>query len=477
LINDDNNNNNTQKRTEENNKYNTSYKGFLSTIIQPIFHNSNSNSNFNLQLLSRFLTLPFVFSSKRTISLIDQSIRGYLQFAQTQDEQVLELLPLEKFDEHYLPEEIEEEIIFPSNLSVPVTRKVTSSSSSSFSLPLTQRRSEEMPALVSNVDDDDDVFRNVKSKVNLHNQQQQPPIDSLQRTSDNKIVDKKRSVVYNYPAKEEKPEEALSSKRVTTTPLPKNADQSNIRKSFISSSSRVQSSRIVSSGGPELFPRNYGETTRQSTSSSSPTAAITTTAASSDSSKSHKSKVIAEDGGDDYGRNGNLQSERFTNTTKKMPELSTKTLSNIQPDYKTQMEGIAQTTKKIATPADDKPLNLSDISQSDQDDSIRLPMSRSNTMDTSFASITPPKTKIYGDDNNDNNDNSSSTIKPHKPTITINKLDVHIVGSTNTNVQRYALERSAESEDIHSHKLDFEDHQINTEILNKSYLWKYKVRL
>jgi hypothetical protein len=468
LINDDNNNNTstTQKRTEENNKYNTSYKGFLYTIIQPIFHNSNSNSNLQL---SHFLTLPFVFSSKRTISLIDQSVRGYLQFAQTQDEQVLELLPLEKVDEHYLPEEIEEEIIFPSNLSVPVTRKVTSSSS--FSLPLTQR-SEKMPALVSNVDDDDDVFRNVKSKVNLHNQQQ-PPIDSLQRTSDNKIVDKKRSVVYNYPAKEEKPAEAFSSKRVTTTPLPKNADQSNIRKSFISSSSGVQSSRIVSSGGPELFPRNYGETTRQSTSSSSPTAAITTTA-SSDSSKSHKSKVIAEDDGDDYSRNGNLQSERFTNTTKKMPELSTKTLSSIQPDSKIQMEGIAQTTKKIAIPADDKPLNLSDISQSDQDDSIRLPMSRSNTMDTSFASITPLKTKIYGDDDNNN---SSNTIKPHKPTITINKLDVHIVGSSNTNVQRSTLEHSAESEDIHSHKLDFEDHQINTEILNKSYLWKYKVRL
>jgi hypothetical protein len=508
-LNNDDNNNTTQKRTEENNKYNTSYKGFLSTIIQPIFHNSNSNPNLQL---SCFLTLPFVFSLKRTISLIDQSIRGYLQFAQTQDEQVLELLPLEKVDEYYFPEEIEEEIIFPSNLSVPVTRKVTSSSSS-FSLPLTQRRSEKMPALVSNVDDDD-VFRNVKSKVNLHNQQQ-PSIDSVERTSDNKIVHKKRSVVHNYPAKEEKPAEAFSSKRVTTTPLPKNADQSNIRKSFLSSSSKVQSSRIVSSEGPELFPRNYGETTRQSSSSSSSSSsppappsststnassgditstvklneskAATTTTASSESSKSHKLKVIAKDD-DDYSRNGNLQSERFTNTTKKMPELSTKTLSSIQPDSKTQIEGIAQTTKKIATPADDKPLNLSDISQSGQDDSIRLPMSRSNTMDTSFASITPSKTKIYGDDDDD--DNSRSTIKPHKltsqtsasdrshkPTITINKLDVHIVGSSNTNVQRSTLERSAESEDIRSHKLDFEDHQINTEILNKSYLWKYKVRL
>jgi hypothetical protein len=475
LNSDGNNNTNTQKRTEENNKYNTSYKGFLSTIIQPIFHNSNSNSNLQL---SRFLTLPFVFSSKRTVSLIDQSVRGYLQFAQTQDEQVLELLPLEKVDEHYLPEEIEEEIIFPSNLSVPVTRKVTSSSS--FSLPLTQRRSEKMPALVSNVDDnDDDVFRNVESKVNLHNQQ--PPIDSVQRTSDNKIVHKKRSVVYNYPANEEKPAEAFSSKRVTTTPLPKNADQSNIRKSFLSSSSKVQSSRIVSSEGPELFPRNYGETTRQSSSSSSSSSsppappsststnassgditstvklneskAATTTTASSESSKSHKLKVIAKDD-DDYSRNGNLQSERFTNITKKMPELSTKTSSSIQPD------------------------------------SIRLPpMSRSSTMNTSFTSITPSKTKIG--DNNQNNNNNISIIKPHKlssqisesdknykPTITINKLDVHVVGSINNNVLRSTIDRSTESVgDIHRHKLDFEDHQINTEILNKSYLWKYKVRL
>jgi hypothetical protein len=491
LNNDDNNNTNTQKRTEENNKYNTSYKDFLSTIIQPIFHNSNSNVQ-----LSRFLTLPFVFSLKRTISLIDQSIRGYFQFAQTQDEQVLELLPLEKVDEHYLPQEIEEEIIFPSNLSVPVTRKVTSSSS--FSLPLTQRRNGKMPALVSNVDDDDDVFRNVESKANLHNQQS--PIDSLQRTSDNKIVHKKRSVVYNYPAKEEKPAEAFRSKRVTTTPLSKNADQSNIRKSFLSSSGKEQSSRIVSSEGPELFPWNYGETRRQSSSSTNASPrditstvklneskAATTTTPSSDSNKSHKSKVIAEDDDDDYSRNDNLQCERFTDITKKMPELSTKTLSSIQPDSKTQIEGIAQTTIKNATRGDDKPLNLSDISQSGQDDSIRLPMSRSNTMDTSFASITPSKTRIHGDDDNNN---SSSTIKPHKltsqtsasdrshkPTITINKLDVHIVGGSNTNVQRSTLEHSAESEDIHGHKLDFEDHQINTEILNKSYLWKYKVRL
>jgi hypothetical protein len=515
-LNDEHNdNNNNQKRTEQN-KNNYTGNAFLSTtIIQPIFHNSNSNLP-----LSRFLTLPFDFSVMRTISLIDQSVKGYFQFGQTEirDEQVLEFLPLEKVDEeYYLPEEIEEEIIFPSNLSVPLTRKVTSSS---FSPAFTQR-SEKMPAFVSNAD----LLGNAQSKVNLRNQQQSPR-DSMQRTSDNKIVRRKRSVVEN-PSKEEKlpslrstnnrspkfttePEKypseklagAFSSK--TKTLLPKNADQSIIRKSsLLSSSSKVHSSRIVSSEGSQLFPRKYSETAKLSSSSSplinasskdtSSTMRLSESKAGavvSDSSKSAKSKVIAKDDAKDDSSNDNPQYEQYTNITKKMLEPSTKTFSGIQPDAKIQMEDTVQTTK-IATPAD-KSLNPSDItSQSAQDDSIRLSMSRTNTMSTSFASITPSKTKIDDENrNNNNSNNNNNIIKPHelpaqrsvsdrnhKPTITINKLDVHVIGSNNNNVQRAILSHSTESPDIHSHKLDFEDHQINTEILNKSYLWKYKVRL
>ncbi len=460
------------------------------------------------------------------------------------DEQILELSPLEKLDEYYLPEEIEEEIIFPSNLSVPLTRKVTSS----FSSPLTQR-TEKMPALASNADD---VFGNAQSKVNIRNQQS--PIDSLQRTGDTKIVHRKRSILYNnnnpleekkapppnlssnnsqspkfiaepekYPS--EKLKGAFSSKATTTRP-PMDADQSNIKKSSLLSSSKVHSDRIVSSEGSELFPRKHEPAKQSSSTINASSRDITpslglneskpaATTAASDSSKPPTSKVIAED---DNSSKANPQSEQLTNITKKILEPSTKSFNSMQPDAKIpierkgnnnnsalnhsgihdsdntniphikpiHIEGIAQTAK-IAIPPDDKSLNLSDISQSAQDDSSRLSMSRSNTMNTSFASITPSKTKI--DDHNRNN-NNSSIIKPHepsqtagvsdrshKPTITINKLDVHVVGSNNNNVQRYTLDDSPDSPDIHSHKLDFEDHQINTEILNKSYLWKYKVRL
>ena len=151
-------------------------------------------------------------------------------------------------------------------------------------------------------------------------------------------------------------------------------------------------------------------------------------------------------------------------------------------DKPIHIEDIVQ-SKEVKTPAD-KSLNLPNISQSAQDSTIGLMRSKDITNNASFAStITSSSSTTKIDDSRNN------IIKPYnlsrtsisdgkqKPTITINKLEVHVVGSNNNNVQRPMLNRSMKIADSRSHKLDFEDLQVNTETLNKSYLWKYKVRL
>jgi hypothetical protein len=115
------------------------------------------------------------------------------------------------------------------------------------------------------------------------------------------------------------------------------------------------------------------------------------------------------------------------------------------------------------------------------------------TMDTSMAlstttTTTAPKTSSNTTIDYNGNDN---IIKPYplpktnlsyrkpEPIVTINKLEVHVVGGSNNNtVQGARLNPSKKKiTDIHGRKLDFDDLQVNTETLNKSYLWKYKVRL
>ena len=190
-------NDNSQERREESNNNNaitSSSNSFLSTITQPIFHDSNSSLP-----LSRFLTSPFIFSG-RTISLIDQSVKGYFQFAhffKKNEEQVLDVLPLEKVDEYYFPGEIEEEIIVPSNFPGSLRRKVTSSSSS----PHLGERGEKMSSAtaVGDAASNADSFGKASSRVDIAQQQSQ--IDSPQYVS-KKVSHSEKSLV-NTSSKEE----------------------------------------------------------------------------------------------------------------------------------------------------------------------------------------------------------------------------------------------------------------------------------
>jgi hypothetical protein len=533
-------NDNSQERREENNNNNnaitSSSISFLSTIMQPIFHDSNSSLP-----LSRFLTSPFIFSG-RTISLIDQSVKGYFQLAhffKKNEEQVLDLLPLEKVDEYYFPGEIEEEIIVPSNFPGSLRRKITSSSHS----PHLGERAEKMSSAtaVGDAASKADSFGKALSRDDIGQQQSQ--IDSPQYVSEN-VSHRKKSLV-NTPSKEEnqsnlgsesnkqspkfitEPEKYPSEKLPTaftskTKNLPSAEDEHNIKKSSLTSI-KAHSGVIVSSEGTQLFPRKNSEPARLSSSSSS-SSSISASAyddsslglneskpAASKSSKSHKSKVIAKDDNNNKNDQGSL-SEQFTNIPNRILEPSSS--SSIQPNAKSpiksninndsplarlethgveesnsphhkpiHIEDIVQ-SKEVKTPAD-KSLNLPNISQSAQDSTIGLMRSKDITNNASFASMTASSSSTTKIDDTRNNiikpynlsRTSISDGKQKKPTITINKLEVHVVGSNNNNVQRPMLNRSMKIADSRSHKLDFEDLQVNTETLNKSYLWKYKVRL
>jgi hypothetical protein len=67
-------------------------------------------------------------------------------------------------------------------------------------------------------------------------------------------------------------------------------------------------------------------------------------------------------------------------------------------------------------------------------------------------------------------------------TLNINKLQLHIVGDSHKKVPTSMLDRSVEIVESRrrSHllpKLDFDDQvHVSIEELNKSYLWKYKVK-
>jgi hypothetical protein len=101
----------------------------LSEIMRPVFHNYNSNSHI-ATLSSSFLTSAFVFPIAESMHVIDESIRGYIQFSPLwkNNEQPLDFIPLEKLEDYY-PEEIEEEVILPyyaPNNPAAIQRKVTS---------------------------------------------------------------------------------------------------------------------------------------------------------------------------------------------------------------------------------------------------------------------------------------------------------------------------------------------------------------
>jgi hypothetical protein len=427
--------------------------------------------------------------------LIEQWIKGYIQFAQMQTHlQVLKFLPLEKVEEHYyLPQEIEEEIILSTDSSKSIRRKLTSSS------PPYSPQSAQKSETITEASNDKS-FASAPSKVDSQNHQRRPtghgknkPLQFI--TSSDEPPSEKLSSPFNFETKRFKKEKG---------------DRRHLNN--IQSSNKVRSGVIVSSEGlQQPFPTNISN--MKANKSKEP----------SDSRELNKSKLTPDD------ENKNSQSEQLSNITKTIserstnnkyaasnqegPEISTNNSSILLPNARSAIKRDSNKNSNLdssgthvgdnsVNPNDDKPLqididqtkgvatlagkslNISDISQPAQDGSLELMSSKRNSTmnNATFASITPSsKTKI--DDNEDDSkpyglSKLKISDRNQKATITINKLEVHVIGDNKNNVQRSVLDRSIESAaSRHGHKLDFEDHQVNTETLNKSYLWKYKVRL
>ena len=116
-------------REEEDDNVIDTRRSILSNIMGPIF--SDSNSHIDLLSSSSFLNPPFILRRK-SMRLIDESIKGYIQrllLTWKNKEQPLDFIPLEKAQEDYYPEEIEEEVIlshYASHVPASIQRKVTS---------------------------------------------------------------------------------------------------------------------------------------------------------------------------------------------------------------------------------------------------------------------------------------------------------------------------------------------------------------
>jgi hypothetical protein len=157
---------------------------------------------------------------------------------------------------------------------------------------------------------------------------------------------------------------------------------------------------------------------------------------------------------------------------------------NMSTDKRIQIDQALQ-TRKVAASAKGT-LNPSDTPQElRHDSSFESVSSKDTSKNTSIAPTKPLNINVDKDwDDIGPYGRSMANIsnKSQRPTITINKLEVHVIG--NNKAQRAIFNRSIESTEglhhLHHHNrdnFDLESRQVNTETLNKSYLWKYKVRL
>ena len=501
----DNDNNNTDTSGSNDSESGSSSSSFLLRIIQPIFQYSKLSTQ-----LPSYLNQPFVFSTN-PIFLLDQSMRGYIQLARQQKQMQLlvEFFPLEQVDEYYyyMPQEIEEEITLPPDSYAPIRRKLTVSSPSHPSQSV--QESEKMLGTITS-----------------NKQQPQQPtaykkVEHTQFTTpaDGSVAEKLPST-FNFKTNKFQGEGVKEERRITR----------NAR-----SSSNVDSGEVVSSSDnsnqqqqPSPMKSDRFVKSSYSFKSSSeyriPNIKVNEPKSFSDSKESSTSKKITPD----FENKTHSQTDQFPNIAKTISDGSIKRKydrpSHEVSENKSTMNstsGLLPSTKDAIrsdnnnknsnlnssriyvvenntnNPIGDKPIRFG-IGQTKKvtmsvDKSLKVsgtfPQSAKDNRpmnNPSFVSLRPSNTNNMDDFEHDGNkknyalSKSQMSDKSYKPTITINKLEVHVIGDNRNNIQSYPLDSPVEitRSSLYRHnKFSLGDDQINTESLNKSYLWKYKVRL
>jgi hypothetical protein len=519
-------------------------KSILSNIMRPVFSSSNSR----IALLSSSFLIPVFIFRRKSMRIIDESIKGYIQLLLIwkNNEQPLDFIPLEKVEEEdYYPEEIEEEVILPysaSNIPTAIQRKVTS-----YSSDLAQGTEVQAMDDNNNVEEENDDYYSSSKDLTKATLRKSAISDERTRYESSS---QKKSLKKNTAFREDddqssksEAESSTQSKRYSVsksiedfnsedvTPLGKNSsfkEKSPFKAhSDILHLNRKESTQLApgidlsenkkkvsSSPPPNEFPifsplKKQRESYEPPKISKSPSNDNENSSIGDRQSKMENYKLAKIQAGTKYTSQNRLTYEG--DKSKKIMAKSTK--ESIKHDFASpgqstsnyhdgrivsnkQDKSAATTTtidednnkSQIHTPTSAVNHREQKISSTIDSRKIHhvndvLPQEDSVTSSINFSNISKlrasrkPKTKTIFDavpSASDSSEKIAETDKLGAPTININKLDVTVVGDSSrssTNTVNPLME-IAESSDETSHYSS----EYDLESLNKSYLWKYKVK-
>jgi hypothetical protein len=515
----------------------------LPTITRPVFEHRKLNpplSSFIVDCVrSRF------FFSDRSIHLINQSLKGYIQFSEGWKRMIISLdfLPLEQMDEYYyLPEEIEEEIAIPSatpGSSYHDDREVVQRKIRSYSIPLKQgnetttrvapvRSFDNNNNLIANDDNNSNAsVRNYygtqrpassypspspsqkeqRSEISTH---QEDIFDSHQQRKSVETIEtpKKEHVSPSSKTKDKSPRLSTKLKAEYTDKVSSRALKS---KEKIADYSKVRSSdrarsRIVNPPLPlestQSLPAGEKQTRSQSFSrlieqGVSRIANKNVEAKHIDQPKSRLKEHMVEE-----------KKDRNHHTIHKRKPSDDNLMS--APDQLRQQihfkkaNNFTKSTETLTPQKHESYRNNNNFSKSVELDIVaKQPHDLTSSTNTSLNPMRQFRTPSHdhmqpegarnklpapesltaelapnNSSSNNNNYFSIDNISHDIPKIKVNRLDIHVIGNTEPS-PTYSTSSSMEfGESIN--KLDQyvdEEYDGSTTTLNKSYLWKYKVRL
>lgn len=450
-------------REKENNSVIDSQRSILSNIIRPVF--SGSNSHIAVPS-SSFLTPAFIFRRK-SISIINESLKGNIQLSMSwknNNEQPLDFIPLEKVDESYYPEEIEEEVIIPytsSNNPPAIQRNVISYSSN------LAQGTEELHAMDNNVNDYKSTVDDERTRYESTTQKKSLRENTTFKEDDNQSS--KREAKINKLLSNDK--NSGSSSFTTTN---RQSRMENYKVDIIPGDTRYTSQNRPSyedDKSKKITPKTIIESIKhdfallgQGTSNYRDGVLVpnmqnkSTTTDEGNKSQIHTpTSAIDRQESKDIAHNYRSHDNRYSKLPPRPPAAvnhrEQKISSNIDP-------------RKFHYVHDFLPLEDSVLSSINfKNISKPRALKKTRTKAIFDAESTPDRTDIK--------DEADKVVAG--PTISINKLDVTVVGNSSsrssTNTLNPLMEIAESSDEASRYSSEYE-----LESLNKSYLWKYKVK-